>query len=289
MNYIKTTLKCWLKMASVVKHTLKGASALRLSQLTKANIAGKYSVMKLPLQNDVTFLATSCSLAYKNTSNPSYQLTHNRFIHTNTSLMSRIKWRYTHKPYFHTKKTSKAEQSPLTYSNRAFLDKILQDTYQDEQLGERYAYVAPPNSRNKNDKSQNTNCPLKAEHEPWSRGSWEECGVATTRIGLIGRKIGVVPMWLMNGKQVLATMLHIEDNHVIRYISAEDFSKTVVAQRRIRPYIMKPTASISRGSIVVGALSADPSKFTKDYCGLFTESGVMPKKKLVRFPGKLSK
>ena len=51
---------------------------------------------------------------------------------------------------------------------------------------------------------------------------------------------------------------------------------------------MKPTASISRGSLVVGALSADPSKFTKDYCGLFTESGVMPKKKLVRFPGELA-
>ena len=108
------------------------------------------------------------------------------------------------------------------------------------------------------------------------------------RNNIIGRKIGVVPMWMKNGKQVLATMLHVEDNHVIRYISAEDFSKTVVAQRRIRPYIMKPTASISRGSLVVGALSADPSKFTKDYCGLFTESGVMPKKKLVRFPGKLT-
>jgi hypothetical protein len=30
-------------------------------------------------------------------------------------------------------------------------------------------------------------------------------------------------------------------------------------------------------------LSADPAKFTKDYCGLFTESGVMPKKKLIRY------
>ena len=130
------------------------------------------------------------------------------------------------------------------------------------------------------------NSPLKPELKPWPRGSWDECGTATTRVGLIGRKIGVVPMWLKSGKPVLATMLHIEDNHVIRYISAEDFSQSVVAQRRIRPYIMKPTASISRGSVVVGALSADPSKFTKDYCGLFTESGLMPKKKLVRFPGK---
>ena len=42
--------------------------------------------------------------------------------------------------------------------------------------------------------------------------------------------------------------------------------------------------SIARGCLVVGALSADPAKFTKDYCGLFTESGVMPKKKLIRCP-----
>ncbi len=38
------------------------------------------------------------------------------------------------------------------------------------------------------------------------------------------------------------------------------------------------------GVLVVGALSGDPAKFTKDYCGLFTESGVAPKKKLCRFP-----
>eukprot|EP00095_Tigriopus_kingsejongensis_P006176 maker-scaffold191_size271209-snap-gene-0.9 protein:Tk06176 transcript:maker-scaffold191_size271209-snap-gene-0.9-mRNA-1 annotation:"39s ribosomal protein mitochondrial" len=42
--------------------------------------------------------------------------------------------------------------------------------------------------------------------------------------------------------------------------------------------------SVHLGTLVVGALSADPSKFTKDYCGLFTASGLMPKKKLARFP-----
>ena len=207
----------------------------------------------------------------------------NRPFHTSANMESRIKWRYTHKPFFHTKKTAKIDQSPLTAANRAFLEEVLRDTYDEQSLKERYAYVAPPKSNEKSDEPENS--PLKTELKPWSRGSWDECGTATTRVGLIGRKIGVVPMWLKNGKPVLATMLHIEDNHVIRYISAEDFSQTVVAQRRIRPYIMKPTASISRGSIVVGALSTDPSKFTKDYCGLFTESGVMPKKKLVRFPG----
>lgn len=36
--------------------------------------------------------------------------------------------------------------------------------------------------------------------------------------------------------------------------------------------------------VVVGSGSTDPQKFTKDYCGLFTDSGVMPKRHLGRFP-----
>ena len=71
---------------------------------------------------------------------------------------------------------------------------------------------------------------------------------------------------------------------MIRYIPPEDFEKTTVAQRRARPTVNKRTKSISWPSLVVGALSADPQKFTKDYCGLFTDSGVMPKKLMARFP-----
>lgn len=35
--------------------------------------------------------------------------------------------------------------------------------------------------------------------------------------------------------------------------------------------------------LVVGAISGDPTKFTKDYCGLFTDTGLAPKKKLAAF------
>ena len=31
-------------------------------------------------------------------------------------------------------------------------------------------------------------------------------------------------------------------------------------------------------------MSGDPEKFTKDYCGLFRDSAVVPKKLLTRFP-----
>lgn len=34
---------------------------------------------------------------------------------------------------------------------------------------------------------------------------------------------------------------------------------------------------------MVGAESTDPTMLTKDYCGLFKDSGVMPKKVLSRF------
>ena len=51
--------------------------------------------------------------------------------------------------------------------------------------------------------------PLKDELKPWQRGTWEQCGTKTTRIGLIARKIGVVPMWYKNGRPCDVTMLHV--------------------------------------------------------------------------------
>merc|ERR1712098_965953 len=38
------------------------------------------------------------------------------------------------------------------------------------------------------------------------------------------------------------------------------------------------------GMLVVGSHSTDPQKYTKDYCGLFTDAGLMPKRFLARFP-----
>lgn len=37
------------------------------------------------------------------------------------------------------------------------------------------------------------------------------------------------------------------------------------------------------GVLIVGAESADPQRFTKEYCGIFKDSGLMPKIKLSRF------
>lgn len=48
---------------------------------------------------------------------------------------------------------------------------------------------------------------------------------------------------------------------------------------------MKPAVKpkTKYGCLLVGAESTDPSFLTKDYCGIFKDSGVMPKKLLARF------
>lgn len=199
---------------------------------------------------------------------------------------SRIKWNYTRPQFYLTKKTNKAVDEPLTAANRAFVQQVLQDTYasQEEEDG-RYAYKRLEGSSEVEDGPVASSL-LKGNLRPWPRGSYADPEwPITTRVGLLARKIGVVPMWKTDGKPIMTTMLHVEDNHVVRYIPPEDFIKTTVAQRRLRPAGEKDRQKgVGWPSLVVGALSGDPQKFTKDYCGLFTDSGVMPKKLMARFP-----
>lgn len=94
------------------------------------------------------------------------------------------------------------------------------------------------------------------------------------RCGLIGRKIGVVPMWKKDGSKIMTTMLQIDDNHVIKYSDPSQYNPA-------QPPRLKNVKKF--GCLLVGASSADPSLFTKEYCGLFKDSGVMPKRHLGRF------
>lgn len=66
----------------------------------------------------------------------------------------------------------------------------------------------------------------------------------------------------------------IVDNHVIKYIPPEQYVPA-------KEPAVKPRKSF--GCLLVGAESTDPSYFTKDYCNIFKDSGVMPKKILSRF------
>lgn len=103
---------------------------------------------------------------------------------------------------------------------------------------------------------------------------YKEWSLMTRRTGVIGRKIGNVPLWTKNGKKIMTTMLQVEDNHVIKYIPPGEFHPThVPKQRRLERF----------GCLMVGACGTDPAMFTKAYCGLFANTGVAPKKYLGRF------
>ncbi|KAL5021259.1 hypothetical protein ScPMuIL_000414 [Solemya velum] len=107
--------------------------------------------------------------------------------------------------------------------------------------------------------------------EPWPRGEWTR---STRRTGVLAIKLSTIPQWTKDGRKVYTTLLQVLDNHVIRYTPPEDFRKTAG---------WKPYWGQKFGSVVVGALSCDPRKFSKEYNHLFMESGVPPKRKLTRF------
>lgn len=94
------------------------------------------------------------------------------------------------------------------------------------------------------------------------------------RCGVIARKIGQYRMYTTDGKKTVATMLQIDDNHVIKYYEPNEYNAAEQPNiKNLKKF----------GCVLVGAGSADPSLFTKEYCGLFKDSGVIPKRILGRF------
>ncbi|XP_072936889.1 large ribosomal subunit protein uL3m [Epargyreus clarus] len=96
------------------------------------------------------------------------------------------------------------------------------------------------------------------------------------RVGLIARKIGNYPLWSKDGKRIQTTLLQVVDNHVIKYIPPEEYKpmkvKSVRWQEKQRS-----------GCLLVGSETIDPSTVTKDYSGIFSSVGMLPKKHLCRF------
>ncbi|XP_017892129.1 39S ribosomal protein L3, mitochondrial [Ceratina calcarata] len=119
--------------------------------------------------------------------------------------------------------------------------------------------------------SQSLKSPLNAElvqsTQTWTNGS--------KRTGLIGKKIGVYPMWLKNGRKVLTTLIQIIDNEVVKYIPPEEYNPVVKSKH--------PNVRVKNGCLVLGAVNIDPQKITKAYSGIFDTAGVTPKKTLMRF------
>jgi len=177
-------------------------------------------------------------------------------LHSSALTYSRIKLVQRHKPFWHIKKLNKTVDEPLTESNEEFIKEVINDQYHG---------------------------PLKKEVAPWPRGAWEP---GSRRCGVFGVKIGVQPLWLKSGKWITTTMLHVTDTHVVRFVPIDEFKRSLVSEKQARPTFIgvQGRGRNVHGVLVVGALSTDPQRYTKDYCGLFTDSGLMPKRHLARFP-----
>jgi len=216
----------------------------------------RFGISKLLPQGKQTLFVT-CPALQNFTADKSHSLGKAN-LHTNAVTYSRIKLTQRHKPFWHIKKLNKAEDEPLTHSNQDFIQEVINDQY---------------------------NGPLKQELAPWPRKNWE---AGSRRCGVIATKIGVQPLWLKDGKRIMTTMLHVTDSHVVRFIPYAEYRQSLVGEKQQRPDFLGLDPSTRgrnvHGMLVVGAQSTDPQRYTKDYCGLFTESGLMPKRHLARFP-----
>lgn len=117
----------------------------------------------------------------------------------------------------------------------------------------------------------------QAKHREWTKSIVPEKIQWTPkmqRTGVIARKIGVYPLWLKNGEKITTTLLQVLDNHVVKYYSPEEYEPV----KQLRPKVFKKKACL-----LIGAEIGDPTNFTKEYCGLFKQSGVLPTKWLARF------
>lgn len=164
-------------------------------------------------------------------------------------------------PVWFIRKERTVHDEMLTPENTAFVKEVLHT---------KYGPAAVIKGVLTYNQSQNQNL-IQTEELPPVK--WEP---GLKRTGVIAKKIGQYPLWKKDGTKIRTTLLQVIDNHVIRYIPPEEFHPQ--NEPKTMRYWKKPY-----GCLLVGAQSCDPSIFTKDYCGLFNGSGVLPKQHLCRF------
>ncbi|CAH4014616.1 unnamed protein product [Pieris brassicae] len=157
-------------------------------------------------------------------------------------------------PYWFMPKERVVSEDMLTQENRDFLEEVKQD---------------------KQVLQKQMESPL-ANVEMQQATEWTPF---TRRVGLIARKIGNYPLWTKDGKKFQTTLLQVVDNHVIKYIPPEEFNPMKSGKMKKEHWKEKRTL----GCLLVGSETIDPSTVTKDYCGMFTNVGMLPKRHLCRF------
>lgn len=119
---------------------------------------------------------------------------------------------------------------------------------------------------------------LAAASSENSDSRFEDIGPTTRRVGLLARKIGMMPQWTSTGERILCTLLEICENHVVSVISPEDwYRKSIIGKRK---------AFNREGplwKVTVGAVNGNANIFTHVYRKQFTKACVPPKKHLGSF------
>lgn len=67
-------------------------------------------------------------------------------------------------------------------------------------------------------------CPLK--DEPWPVHPWKP---GSARVGLVALKLGMMPLWTKDGQKHVATLLQVQDCHVLKYTPKENYDGKMAA------------------------------------------------------------
>ncbi|XP_075995770.1 large ribosomal subunit protein uL3m [Genypterus blacodes] len=101
--------------------------------------------------------------------------------------------------------------------------------------------------------------PLK--DEPWPRHEWAK---GNRRVGLVAVKLGMAPIWTKAGERHVVTMLKVQDCHVIKSLSKEEYDGNTAA-------------------LVVGGKNVSPFYRSEGQVEMFMNAGVPPKQKVSIF------
>uniref|UniRef100_A0A1A8BY03 Large ribosomal subunit protein uL3m n=1 Tax=Nothobranchius kadleci TaxID=1051664 RepID=A0A1A8BY03_NOTKA len=138
-----------------------------------------------------------------------------------------------------TVKTTTWFEEHLTEDNQKFMRNIMAEEYR-QQTAERFS-------------------PLK--DEPWPRHEWTQ---GSRRVGLIAVKLGMAPIWTKTGEKHAVTLLQVQDCHVIKCLSKEEFDGRTAA-------------------LVIGGKNVSPFHKSEKMMEEFRNAGVPAKQKLSYF------
>lgn len=108
-----------------------------------------------------------------------------------------------------------------------------------------------------------------------STSTISDISVSSRRVGLVVRKIGMLPQWTNEGTRILCTVLQVDENHVVSVTSPQSWYKSSSVGKRKAFNRHGPMWRVT-----VGAGNADPTKYTLSYRKQFSRAGVPTKEKL---------